>query len=213
MAKPAARPVTTPDPEPTVAISELPLVHAPPPAPFTSVMVWPAHTLPGPVTGVTVVTVTTVEDGHPSAVVYTIVAVPVATPLTAPPVPTAATAILLLAHVPPGTALNSVVENAAHVLAVPVLYSLGYTVKLFVALQPSGEVKEMAAAPADRPDKLPVAEPMAATDGFDELHVPVVVAVESVVLPPRHNEETPDIAAGTGYTVAVLVDWQPGPIR
>ena len=80
----------------------------------------------------------------------------------------------------------------------PVLGSCGYTVKFVVTLQPSGEVKEMVAVPADNADKLPVAAPIDATDGLEELHVPVVVAVESVALPPWHKEGTPVIAAGTG---------------
>ena len=63
-AVPAATPVTTPLPDPTVATPALPLFHVPPPASL-SVMVRPTHTGVFPVievgVGLTVITVVVIQ--------------------------------------------------------------------------------------------------------------------------------------------------------
>ena len=53
--------------------------------------------------------------------VYEILSVPVAKPVTTPPVPTVASVLLLLLHVPPVVVLPNVVVNPAQTVGVPVI--------------------------------------------------------------------------------------------
>ena len=75
-----------------------------------------------PVIGCIAFTVTVVVTKQPAAIVYVIVAVPPATPVTIPEtVPTVALAVLLLLHVPPVTASVNVEVDPAHIITVPLI--------------------------------------------------------------------------------------------
>ena len=101
---PAANPVTTPVPDPTVAVNGVPLVHIPPGVASLSVIVCVAHTVFGPDTGTGVgFTVMSLGCIQPAPTVYTIVATPVFRPVIMPPGPAVAISGERLLHVPPGT--------------------------------------------------------------------------------------------------------------
>ncbi len=55
------------------------------------------------------------------------------------PVPTVATPVALLVHVPPGAALASVNVCVAHSDPAPVITSIGVTVTVVCAAQPDGK--------------------------------------------------------------------------
>ena len=105
--------------EPVVTETPAVLVHAPPTVISLSVIDAPSHTEVAPLiplgTGLTV-TVTTV--GTP-ATVYEIFAVPAATPVTIPDVPTVAISVLLLCQVPPGVASVNVVVDSRQTVGAP----------------------------------------------------------------------------------------------
>ena len=68
-------------------------------------------------------------------------AVPAATPLTTPPVPTVAIPVLVLLHVPDGVPLESIVVVAGQRVSIPVLAAgVVFTVTAFIAVQPEGAV-------------------------------------------------------------------------
>jgi hypothetical protein len=71
---------------------------------------------------------------QPVANAYVTVALPAATPVTIPDVPTVATPVLLLLHVPPEAALLNVADNPTHMLGVPVIAAIGETVATIVLL-------------------------------------------------------------------------------
>jgi hypothetical protein len=66
-------------------------------------------------------TVTVTERKHPVDKLYDILAVPAATPLTVPLVPTEATVALLLLHVPPDVPDESDTYPLSHIDSVPVI--------------------------------------------------------------------------------------------
>jgi len=69
------------------------------------------------------------------------VVVPADTPLTAPPVPTVATVVLLLLHVPPAVASVNEVILPAHTARVPVMGAgENVTNTVVVVMQPVGKV-------------------------------------------------------------------------
>jgi hypothetical protein len=69
------------------------------------------------------------------------VAVPADTPVTTPRLVTVATAVLLLAHVPPVVASERVVVLPVQIVVVPVIaLGVGLTVKKVVALHPVDKV-------------------------------------------------------------------------
>ncbi len=57
----------------------------------------------------------------------------------------------------------------------------------------------------------PVDEPIVATDGLLLVHVPPPELV-TVLVDPTHTEETPVIAAGSTFTVKVVLDDAPQPV-
>lgn len=105
IALPVAIPVTIPVVAPTVAMALLLVVHVPPGDVFVNVFVAPTHTVDemGLMAGGAAITVTGFVAAQP-ATVYEIVTVPVPVPVTVPVLPTVATAVLLLLHVPPAVA-------------------------------------------------------------------------------------------------------------
>ena len=114
VAVPPLTPLTIPDDVPTVATAVLLLLHVPPIALLLNVVVDDWHTVIVPVIDpASGVTLTGLVAAEPQPVLYVIVAVPPLTPLTMPDdVPTVATAVLLLLHVPPiALLLNVVVDD------------------------------------------------------------------------------------------------------
>jgi hypothetical protein len=104
-------PVTTPVVDTTVARAVLLLLHVPPVTVLLSVTELPVHTatLAGVIAAGEVLTVTPFIIKQPVAeIVYVMLAVPGATPVTNPPALTVAIAALLLLHVPPGVVLVNV---------------------------------------------------------------------------------------------------------
>jgi hypothetical protein len=63
--------------------------------------------------------------------------------------------------------------------------------------------------PASTPPTIPVEEPTVALAVVLLVHVPPVVELKSVVVPPAHTLSVPPIAAGRGFTVIDVVLWQP----
>lgn len=101
-------------------------------------------------------------------------AVPVATPVTTPDALTFATLLLLLLQLPPDVAQLSVLVEPIQIVVVPVIATgVGFTVIVFVAIQPSQVVKLITAVPAATPVTVP--DP-AATAG------PPAVTVATAVL-------------------------------
>ena len=113
-------PVTVP--ELTLAMLASPLLQAPPVAASLRLVVAPTQTVFVPVIGAGAgPTVTVIVAEQPADVIYVMVNVHAATPVTIPVVkPTVATDGLLLLHVPPPTSLSAVVEPT-HTFGVPVI--------------------------------------------------------------------------------------------
>ena len=209
---PAATPLTTPVPAPTVATDVLLLVHVPPGVVFVKVVVAPAHTdeEAGLMTGGAAMTVTGFVTLHP-ATVYVIVANPVPIPVTIPVLPTVATEVLLLVHVPPEVASDNKSVVPMQIVAPPeglIAAGLPLTVKVAVTKQVA-LAYVITAVPTETPVAIPVDEPMVATDVLPLLQVPPLVASVKVVVAPTHAERVPEIAAGIALTVNALVAAQP----
>lgn len=136
-------PVTTPLEEPMLATPELLLLHVPPPDVFVSVLVSPRHTdvFPPMVAG-NGFTVTVAVILHPVGIVYVIVAVPPAIPVTIPEeIPTVAIERLLLLHVPLGLGSDSVIVEPWQNATLPAMADgNGLTVMTRVMVQPVGAV-------------------------------------------------------------------------
>ena len=120
---PPATAFTTPVDGLIVATAGLELDHVPPGVASVNVVVpaWQTVKVPaiGPGVG-TIFTVVVVE--HPPPIVYVIIAVPPDTPVITPELePIVATAVLLLAHVPPAERLDKVLVVPEHMVVVPVI--------------------------------------------------------------------------------------------
>lgn len=208
---PPATPVTTPVVAPTVATDVALLLQVPPGVASLSVVVCPEHTSSVPVMADgNALTVTTRMAKHPAPVVYVIVAVPGAMPLTIPvDKPTEATEGVVLVQVPPETVLVSVVVVATHSEAVPpIADGVALTVTIAVREQPE-TVYDIVAVPAVMPETTPVPDITDATPGLPDDHAPEGVASARVVVLPMQTERIPVIAAGTALTVTVAVVVQP----
>ena len=137
VADPAETPVTVPD-VPTVATAVLLLVHTPPPTPLVSIADEPTHTDDD--TGeiaVGVVSTVTILVAEQPFTVYDIAAVPAVIPVTVPVLPTVATPVAPLLHVPPGVGSVSDAVAPTQILTVPGLMAegLGLTVTVAVTKQ------------------------------------------------------------------------------
>ena len=90
-----------------------------------------------PTIGVSGLTSTEAVTAQPAGVVYVMTAAPTATPVT---MPVAAVTVAMpgfpLVHVPPDTALPSVVVPPKHTVVLPVIAETGLTVNIAEALQP-----------------------------------------------------------------------------
>ncbi len=201
---PPATPVTVPSVA-TVATAVLLLLHVPHDDDDDNVVVEPAHVLAVPDIDAGVFTVTTALIWQPDEIVYVIVAVPGATPVTMPEeTPTVATDVLSLVHdTPPLVALlSAVVEPWQTVNVPPIAAGSGLTFMLFVRRQPVGNVYVIVTAPVAAPVTRPVLV-TEAVDGLLLVHAPPAVVLLSDVLKPRHTLDAPVITAGNGLTVTV----------
>jgi hypothetical protein len=136
------------------------------------------------------------------------VAEPGATPVTTPvEASTVAIDVLLLDHTPPAVGFDKVEVNPTQAFGVP---EIPGTVLLTVTVsalekQPVDEVYEIVEVPTLTELTTPV-------DGFTEacaglllVHVPDASAIERVDVPPKHNDELPEIEAGVTPTVTSAV--------
>ena len=206
---PDAIPVTIPVVSPTVATPVVPLAHVPPATASPSVVVLPTHTCKVPVIAESAFTVTIAVVVQPAGVVYIIVVVPFAMALTTPVVkPMVATPTVLLFHVPPPTASESVVLLPAHNANVPVIGANGFTVTTAEAVQPAAVVYTMVDVPPATPVTTPVPTPMVATPVVPLFHVPPPAASASVVVLPWHTLSVP-VIADIGFTVTIALVVQP----
>lgn len=116
----------------------LTLLHVPPERPSVSVVVLPWHTVSvPPMAGGVALMVSVAVLVQPDSEVYVITGLPDPDVVTMPVAePTAATAGLLLTHVPPDGVAVSVVVTPAHILSVPLMAGAGFTVTVVVAAQP-----------------------------------------------------------------------------
>ena len=140
---PGATPVTMPVDGSILAAAVFPLLHVPPARPALSVnvvLVVP-HKINVPEIAGVGLSVTMLVAEHPTpAVVYVILVVPEATPVTIPvdgSIPAADP--LLLLHVPPGTpALNANADvDVPHTISVPVIAGVALSVTTCVAEHPA----------------------------------------------------------------------------
>ena len=120
-------PDTIPD-VPTVATPVVLLLHTPDGVSLERAVVAPTQTLRVPVIGPTVgnaftvtIAFTVVTQPKPLEIAYDMVEVPTATPETIPEVPTVATDVLLLVHVPPDVVCDKVVVEDGAKVRVPVI--------------------------------------------------------------------------------------------
>lgn len=123
------------------------------------------------------------------------------------PVPLTDASTLAVLHMPPVVASESaVVAPPAQTLVVPVI-SAGnvVTVTTAVATQPDPMEYVMTAVPAARPLTSPDAEPIVATPGEAEVHMPPLTGSVSVVTLPAHRLSVPAIAPGEDTIVTVFV--------
>jgi hypothetical protein len=116
--------------------------------------------------------------------------------------PTVATDRLLLLHVPPATALESVNVLPEQTGTLPVIaVSAALTVTTVVLYVPSF-MYVIVVVPAARPDTIPVEEPIVATVASELLHEPPAVPQESVVAPPWQMFVLPTIGLIAETTTA-----------
>lgn len=99
----------------------------------------PAQILAGPLIAAIGFTVTVILTEQPDAIVYTTVVVPPFTAHTIPVVaPTVATVVLEELHVPPPAPSLSCDALPWHMVVVPDIGVMAFTVKLSVTVQPAG---------------------------------------------------------------------------
>jgi hypothetical protein len=134
--------VTSPEDDPIMATSVVPL-HIPPGLASLSVLVPPLHkdklplmTTDGPLTVIVIMPV------QPVAVVYVIIALPSAIPVTTPVGLTVANAVDPELHVPPVTTSCSAVVPPGHTVVVPLMAGTVLTVTTVVAMQPADPAAE-----------------------------------------------------------------------
>lgn len=140
------------------------------------------------------------------------VVVPMAAPNTVPlEEPIEAIAVALEVQVPPPELLPNVVVAPTHTFGEPVITpGASITVSTPVVVHPVAvNVNVMVDVPTATPPAVPVAPPIVATAGELLTHVPAPDGSVNVALEFIHNEPSPAIAAGTGFTVSTLVIVQP----
>ena len=136
LVEPACTPVTTPTVL-MVATPTLPDAHDPPITLLLSVTGVLVHMLPVPVIAATGLMVAVVIAIQPVGIMYDMVAEPPAIPLITPvDTSVVATPVLLLLHVPPAVASDTVVVSPIHARAVPVMADNGLQTTGNMDLQP-----------------------------------------------------------------------------
>jgi hypothetical protein len=138
------------------------------------------------------------------------VAVPTLMPDTLPTVFTNAIAGLLLVHIPPGSVFESMVALPSHICVIPAMFDgVGFTVIMAIDIHPVASLYVMIAVAPVTPVMIPVDEPARAMVPLLLLQVPPGVLLLNVVVEPAQNTIVPVIASGIGFTVTVVVRWQP----
>jgi len=199
VALPALSAVTTP-PVAMPATAVLLLLHVPPPTDAVKDALPPVHKADGPLMIPAVaLTVMIVTATQPDPVLKVIVDVPGNSPETMPSVPTAATVVLLLAHVPPVIEADSDKLPPAHTDVEPVMAGAALTVIVLNALHPPA-LYVMTATPTPAAVTTPVDAPMLTTEGSPDVHVPPDVALDNAEISPGHKTEGPETAPGTART-------------
>ncbi len=144
MAEPAPplTPVTTPVPEPIVAVASGLMLQVPPVESVLSVVVWPTHVVAVPVIGSgTGFTVMMRVLKQPAPAVYVTSVVPALVPVTIPVVTPIVAIEPEIVQVPPAGVQFIVVVLPAHTLAAPVISpGNAFTVTTIVLRQPVGSV-------------------------------------------------------------------------
>ena len=127
-------------------------------------------------------------------------AVPVATEMTRPEVPTVATEVVLLLHVPPAVASVNWDEELAQIVVLPeIAAGAANTVTVLVthnAPQLFRIVYVMAEVPTATPVSTPESEPIVATATVAELHMPALAISDSCIVDPLHTVAGPVIGPG-----------------
>ena len=202
----AATPYTAPV-EPTVAPPILLLVHVPLPE-LDSTVVEPVQTFNAPVIGDgNAFTVNCAVLVQPAPVVYDMVVLPAAIPVTMPDdVPIVPAAAFTLLHTPPDILPVSVVVAPGHMLSEPVIFGCAFMVTIVVVIQAAPDENVIVALPAVTPVTLP--EPSTVTLPLLLLHVPVPVLL-STLTEPTHTGLLPVIPDGTPFTVTTTPLLQP----
>jgi hypothetical protein len=151
----------------------------------------------------------------PQPVEYVIVALPATPPVTTPlDVPTVATDVLFVLHVPPAVASLSVIFEPEHTDEAPdMVPGAPITVIVVVTALPQPVEYEITALPAITPVTMPVPEPTVAVVVLLLLHVPLVVELLNVMIEVEHTIVAPDIVPGAARTVIVLVASVPQPVE
>ncbi len=143
------------------------------------------------------------------------VAVPPAMPVTTPALVTVATAVLLLAHVPPVEG-DKVVVAPSQIVDAPVMLTVGLAIMVtaLVAFE-THPVAVLVKVNVAVPAAIPVTNPTFVTVATDVLlltHVPPVVG-DNVVVAPTHTEDEPVIlTVGLAITVIALVGFDVQPV-
>jgi hypothetical protein len=134
------------------------------------------------------------------------VEVPDDTPYTIPElVPTVATLVVLLLHMPPPVVLLSVVLLPTHTVDEPVIAAgSGLTVTTSVAKHPVDTVYVIVDVPKPTLVTIPDEVPTVATVRSLLLQVPPPVVLLNVIEEPRHSDDGPEIT-GNGITVTTNV--------
>ena len=131
-------------------------------------------------------------------------AVPGEFPFTIPELPTVATPVLLLDHVPPVVELARVCTEPLHIENVPVIADgTGFTDISYVAIHPLN-VYVIVVEPAETPVVTPVEAFIVATEVLPDVQLPPVVALLNVTALPTHTLLLPVIDEGSGLTVICL---------
>ena len=142
-----------------------------------------------------------------------IVAIPAETPFTVPESDPTLTLDEVLLHTPPLIQSVTVVTPPIQTEGSARGHGAVVTVMIDEVKQPVGYVYVIAAVPPATPHTLPLAEPMVAIATAPLVHVPPVVASDSVRQEPMQTLAGPVIAGGVGLieivAVPVIVREQP----
>ena len=125
------------------------------------------------------------------------------------PEETVAITALLVPHIPPPVALDSVVFMPRHAFRLPVIGVIEFTITVAALKQPVGSVYDIVVKPVPTPVSRPVGLMLATTVEAED-HVPPTGVLPSVTVDPLQIDVIPVIAVGAAFTVTILNDLQPG---